>query len=79
MNDDNITISASDLDALIERKLAEREKQAAAAHLPKRGPTPSCNCNAEGYLDRDLHQFGCVYADPKGDRAIRRVQEMFKR
>lgn len=71
---DEITISVDDLDALIERKIAQRE---AAAKAPRRGPTPGCNCAFDGILDREPHQLGCPYADPKGNLAIKRVQEMF--
>jgi hypothetical protein len=69
-----ITINVADLDALIEKRLAERE---AKANAPRRGPTPGCNCRAEGYTDRGLHQLGCTWADPKGTLAAAKVQEMF--
>lgn len=72
---DEITLSLEDLDALIERKMAEK---AAAAAKPRKGPTPGCNCNAEGYAAREFHQFGCPWADPKGNLAIQRVADTFK-
>lgn len=55
---DTVTINVADLDALIERKIAERDAEAAK---PKMGRTPDCNCRAEGYLERTFHQFGCPY------------------
>lgn len=72
---ETITLTTEELDALIERKLAKMQADALA---PKRRPTPGCNCNADGFADREMHQFGCPWADPKGELAKRHVAEKFE-